>query len=100
MSLIETGEKFGRFTVLKKGASDMAGWIIGNLGPKPLKDYSLDRIDNNGHYEPGNLRWSNKSDQRRNVRPNVTNASDLDLISEVERRRGYAFVPPKTRRLN
>jgi hypothetical protein len=27
------------------------------LGPKPHETYQLDRIDNNGHYEKGNVRW-------------------------------------------
>lgn len=30
--------------------------------------YSIDRIDNNGHYAPGNVRWSTAADQRRNQR--------------------------------
>ena len=33
--------------------------------------YSLDRIDNNGNYEPGNVRWADKKTQLRNTRNNV-----------------------------
>lgn len=38
------------------------------LGKKPNETYSLDRIDNNGNYVPGNLRWADKVTQVRNRR--------------------------------
>ncbi len=42
-------------------------WISQNLGPRP-DGMSLDRKDNDGHYEPGNLQWTTAMDQNRNRR--------------------------------
>jgi len=43
-------------------------WVLYNIGPKPSAAHSLDRIDNDRHYEPGNLRWATRSEQARNKR--------------------------------
>lgn len=42
-------------------------WVIKNIGPKP-KNKTLDRIDNDRHYEQGNLRWATNEEQARNKR--------------------------------
>lgn len=42
--------------------------FFAELGDKPTPQHSLDRIDNDGHYEPGNVRWATRHEQGRNTR--------------------------------
>ena len=45
--------------------------FLKELGARPGKGYSLDRIDNNKPYGPGNCRWSTVTEQNRNKSNNV-----------------------------
>lgn len=53
-------------TVCKKWSSSYLDFIK-DMGPRP-KGFTLERIDNNGNYEPSNCKWSTWKEQSSNKR--------------------------------
>lgn len=59
-----------------RGITVSARWsefeaFFADMGPKPNRKYSLDRINVNGNYVPDNCRWANSTTQQNNRRCNI-----------------------------
>lgn len=63
--------------------------VIESIGlkPEPKYQYSIERIDTNGHYEIGNIKWATMREQQRNRRNNhnLTYNNETKCLSEWSR---------------
>ena len=71
-----------------EGRKDGFKNFIQYLGHAPSNIYSIERINNDGNYEPGNVRWATNREQARNRRSNrllTYNGQTLCLIEWAEK---------------
>ena len=62
--------------------------FVACIGLKPGPEYSLDRINNDGHYEPGNVRWATGKEQCANRRiKRIEDFTTEQLERELQRRK-------------
>jgi hypothetical protein len=65
-----------------------------DVGPRPSPEHTLDRIDVNGQYEPGNVQWVLRSNQARNKRSNfyIDIHATQALIRAIQETNGHRLV--------
>jgi hypothetical protein len=70
-----------------------AKWIINNLGQKPGPSWSLDIIEHERGFVPGNLRWALKKSQTRNQQHRILGRFSLEELRIEAKRHGFILVP-------
>lgn len=64
--------------------------FLEDMGERPSKEFSLERINNDGNYEPSNCKWATATEQIRNRRKNKSNTSGFTGVTWYKHHRTWA----------
>lgn len=73
--------------VCDRWMNDFQAFVL-DMGPRPTPQHSIERIDNDGNYEPSNCRWATRLEQAANKR----NTIRLTLNGETKRLVEWAAI--------
>lgn len=72
-----------------RGITVCARWdsfeaFLEDMGPRPSKEHSIDRVDVFGNYEPSNCRWATRKQQARNRAKHITTTINGKTVLAVD----------------
>lgn len=80
-----------------KGVSVCSRWddfdvFVDDVGPHPGPGWTIDRISNDGDYEPGNVQWATMDEQNRKRSNTKLDLEKVNKIKELYATRSYRLV--------